>query len=362
MAFILIIEDEAQLRENITELLTAYGYDCITAKDGKEGLHIATGNKPDLIICDIALPYLSGFEIKAQLNQFEFTAGIPFIYLSAKNEREDLREGMNLGADDFITKPFKIEELVKSVEARIKNYTRIKNQVNNEVVNTLTDFIKITEHECNSPLNGIINLADLLINGTEMDNTTLVEMAKAIKLSGVRLHKTLNNLIDLIRLQHYQQFNFENLQKTQLDQIIIKTAKRCATDFDRLANLDFWLDKVESSLILKEDLEILLTELFHNAFKFSPKGTNVQLLFKNSPAQKTHYLTISNTSIFPVEFSVNHIRPFYQYNRSHQEQQGSGLGLYLVQLIAKSYHCKLHITAGQNHFSVTLAIPQSPNT
>lgn len=127
MKKILIIEDHAEIRENIAELLDLSGYDTIEASNGREGLALAEKEMPDLIICDIMMPVMDGYAVVAKLNAIPATSAIPFIFLTAKAEKEDFRKGMSLGADDYITKPFKEEELLTAVKARLDRTEKLKN-------------------------------------------------------------------------------------------------------------------------------------------------------------------------------------------------------------------------------------------
>ena len=117
---ILVIEDEAQVRYNIQQILELSDYRVLTAENGRVGLQLARNMIVDLIICDVMMPEMDGYQVVAALRENDVTATIPFIFLSAKVERSDLRMGMELGADDYLTKPFLAEELIKAVENRFE--------------------------------------------------------------------------------------------------------------------------------------------------------------------------------------------------------------------------------------------------
>lgn len=119
MKTILLIEDNFEMRENTSEILELDNYKVIPAKNGKEGVELAKTNKIDLIICDIMMPLLDGYGVLHLLSKDPETSSIPFIFLTAKSERLDFRKGMDMGADDYITKPFDDIELIKAVERRI---------------------------------------------------------------------------------------------------------------------------------------------------------------------------------------------------------------------------------------------------
>jgi len=122
MRTILIIDDHDDIRENIAEILTLAGYRAITADNGKKGVESALREKPDLIVCDIMMPELDGYGVLHLLKKNHDTENIPLIFLTAKTERADFRKGMEMGADDYITKPFDDIELLNAIEIRLKKY------------------------------------------------------------------------------------------------------------------------------------------------------------------------------------------------------------------------------------------------
>lgn len=122
MKTILIIDDHDDIRENIAEILSLAGYNTLTAENGKKAIEIALKKNPDLIVCDIMMPELDGYGVLHLLRKNTSTEHIPFIFLTAKTERVDFRKGMEMGADDFITKPFDDIELLNAIEIRLKKY------------------------------------------------------------------------------------------------------------------------------------------------------------------------------------------------------------------------------------------------
>jgi CRP/FNR family transcriptional regulator, polysaccharide utilization system transcription regulator len=126
MKTILLIEDNADLRENTAELLEESNYKIITAENGKIGIELAINHLPDLIICDIMMPELDGYEVLEILSKNPLTETIPFVFLTARSENSDLRKGMSLGADDYITKPFKEVELIEAIETRLRKNEMLK--------------------------------------------------------------------------------------------------------------------------------------------------------------------------------------------------------------------------------------------
>jgi len=155
---ILLIEDNKEMAENICSILKLAHYNVLSAPNGKVGVELAQQQHPDLILCDVMMPELDGYGVLHILNNDPETANIPFIFLTAKAERNDLRTGMNMGADDYMTKPFEGHDLLKVVEIRLKKSQQLKANTHNSKndlydVNTffnkareLKEFQKLSEN------------------------------------------------------------------------------------------------------------------------------------------------------------------------------------------------------------------------
>lgn len=124
MKTILVIEDQPDMRESIATILGMEGYEVLEAADGKSGILWAREEKPDLILCDVMMPEMDGHAVLNQLRHERAIAGTPFIFLTARGEKQDLRDGMNLGADDYLTKPVAADDLLRAISARLQRETR----------------------------------------------------------------------------------------------------------------------------------------------------------------------------------------------------------------------------------------------
>ena len=156
MKKILLIEDNAEVRENTAEILELAGFKVLTAENGKLGIEKAIKEAPDLIICDIMMPVLDGYGTLHMLSKNDKTAHIPFIFLTAKAERSDMRKGMEMGADDYITKPFDDIELLNAIESRFKKLEAARRDIQptqdgvNEIlqgISGIKDIEKIAEKQ-----------------------------------------------------------------------------------------------------------------------------------------------------------------------------------------------------------------------
>ena len=152
MKKILLIEDNNELRENTAEILSLANYEVITAKNGKEGAEFAQTLLPDLVICDIMMPELDGYGVLHILSKKPETARIPFIFLTAKVEKADMRKGMSMGADDYLTKPFDDTDLLNSIEVRLRK-SAMQQRIYETTAEGLNLFIKDARQ--------VLNLKDL---------------------------------------------------------------------------------------------------------------------------------------------------------------------------------------------------------
>lgn len=152
MKKILLIEDNLEVRENTEEILSLANYKVLTAPNGKIGVELAQQEKPDLIICDIMMPELDGYGVLHILSKKDETARIPFIFLTAKTEKSDIRKGMSLGADDYLTKPFDDTDLLNAIEVRLRKSAMQQRQYESSAEG-LDNFIKDAQQ--------VLNLKDL---------------------------------------------------------------------------------------------------------------------------------------------------------------------------------------------------------
>jgi len=141
MRKILIIEDNEDVRENTADLLELSGYEVAASPDGESGIRKAQTFNPDLIICDIMMPGMDGYQVLETLQKDHNTAGIPFVFLSAKADKSDVRKGMNLGADDYLTKPFEEHELLEAITSRLRRHDFLQREFSRDLKG-VTEFME----------------------------------------------------------------------------------------------------------------------------------------------------------------------------------------------------------------------------
>ena len=174
---ILLIEDEKNVRENIQILLEEEGYEFFSCTNGKAGIESVKINNPDLILCDIMMKGMDGYEVLTILSEDKYTRTIPFVFLTAKVERDDIRLGMQLGADDYLFKPFKADELLKAIETRLRKVEIIKADTP-KTEEKLTENIYGIEDKMFINVNGIPNI----INIKDIEYITAENQYTSIKL------------------------------------------------------------------------------------------------------------------------------------------------------------------------------------
>lgn len=322
---LLIIEDNECLRNEIGEILKFEGFNVLEAATGIQGLKQATALKPDLILCDILMPGISGYEVLIQLKQDPNTSLIPFIFITAMNGNQNFRKGMELGADDYLIKPFSRIDLLKTINNRNLKNRAIQNKINN-----LRDRVIFSiPHEMKTPLSVILGFGEILHNtASDLLPEEISEIGDSIVKSGNRLNEIVDKYLIFIDL-----LTIENpATKTILifPEYIRDIVKKTAEKYQRVN--DFIVQTEKFSLHIKEEwIHFVLKELVDNAFKFSNPGQKVTVKSKKDNGEVT--LLITDNGIGFSKESFNKIDAFEQFDRKIHEQQGIGLGLFLVKKI-----------------------------
>ena len=354
MKNILVIEDETPLRDNIMELLNAEGYSAVGAKDGEEGIRLAWETIPDLIICDILMPKIDGFGVLARLKKEPRTTTIPFLYLTALQERRDMRKGMRLGADDFITKPFAREELLDSVRVGLEKHQVMVDQVQRKMTDLRANIFHALPHELLTPLSVVLGFSELIMDNLENTAPSQIrEMAQDIHTAGQRLMRLVQNYLLLLDLEMISSTpeKINELRTTEIISamtIITEIGLLKATQEGREAH--FNMSVSEASLKISESsLQKIVEELLDNAFKYSMVGSPVSLVGKKEDDRGIYHLEISDQG---PGMALNQIRAVdlgLQDVPEKHDQQGAGMGLLIVKRLVDIYGGILNIrsTIGQ---------------
>jgi CheY-like chemotaxis protein len=334
---VLLIEDDPDILEEIQTILRFEDFKVVSTDKSTEGVKIARETLPDIILCDIMMPEMDGYEVLEELRKDPVTEIIPFIFLTAMGEKKDLRRGMELGADDYLTKPLQTEELLKAIGTQIDKSRKHVNRMEYLRQN----IISYLPHEFNTPLTGILGFSEILKNMYgKLEPERVLEMVEHIYQSGKRLQKL------IYKYMRYTQVQLDSFQKeksrpdkiTDLSLILEKTAHYEAQKAERKEDLE--LEIKDFDLNFPEDeLEVVLKELLENAFRFSEKGEPVKV--KTIP-EKNQIEIMDYGRGFKEEF-VDKIGAYMQFDRKKYEQQGAGLGLITAKKIMEKYGKSLKI-------------------
>jgi len=352
---ILIVEDTVAVRDVVVSILKMEGYEVIEAENGKIGFDLALSENPDLIISDILMPVFDGYKLFSEIKNSPLTDGIPFIFLSSKADKNDIRIGMNLGADDYLTKPISIDDLLTVVSKKIGIQTK-----NQQEIEKIQNVISLSiPHELKTPLNCIQGLAEILMNiESDFDNNEVQEIAGDIFQSAERLN---------ILIEKYILFTgliLKKINKTELysknieldvEKIINNISIKVAKIYNRIDDLE--ISTVNFKFPFNEKyFSIIILEPVDNAFKFSKLGDkiNVSSFIKN----EMFYIRVENEGSSMSEEQISKIRAFSQFDRETQEQQGVGLGLSLLKGFVELLNGKVFFeTFNKNKTILIIEIP-----
>lgn len=329
---ILIIDDEPENIYVLQDRLETEGFSVIYADNGPAGIMRAENELPDLIICDIMMPTMNGFEVMKALMSNPKTDAIPFIFLSAKSNFSEIREGMQFGADDYLTKPFDSQELIHAIRTRISK----KKAVDKKMEYLRKSISYLLPHELQTPLTSILGFTDILLEDYQnIDKESLREISLNIKESAARLNELIQKILLSTRYDFISQEKrtIESLRNNTIQntkQIINEAAYKIAKAYNRERDLVLEIENSDIR-ITNDNFEKLLSELVDNAFKFSQKGSKVNI--KGFSINGKYHISIKDKGIGMSEAEIAHIGEYIQFNRVLFERKGSGLGLSIVKKI-----------------------------
>ena len=341
MKKILVIEDEESLRSNVCEILGYEGFEILEAANGLKGLQLAKEKLPDLILCDIMMPVMDGYEVLSAVRENPETRLIPVILLTAMAERENIRKGMELGADDYIIKPFTIQELLQSVNSRLKKSEAVKEFAETALEELRNNLISQLPHELRTPLNSILGFGQLLRDNPEIFSPgEISEYGKIICTSGQRLYRLIQNYLIYAQLELKNRVVSTNQVLHGAGLICRQTAEEVAARYDRRDDL---LVFASEGMVYADqnDFMKVVEELTDNAFKFSENGSKV--IVSCGTEGNRFVLTITDKGRGIASSDIQRIGAYMQFDRMLHAQQGSGLGMIISRKIVEMYNGEMDI-------------------
>jgi two-component system sensor histidine kinase/response regulator len=362
MTRVLIVEDQRSVRETVREMLVSAGYQVIEAHNGESAVAITQQQQPDLVLCDVQMPGMSGFDVLSALRQDPTTAVVPFIFLTAKTGKEELRQGMDLGADDYLTKPFTASELIRAVQVRLQKQAALALQAEQKLDQLRQSLMGALPHELQTPLNGIMGFAQLLqMDFVAQDPHEVMSSAGHILESAERLQRLIQNFLLYSQLSSFATGSetLASLSPQSTEALVAILSDRThaqATRLNRLGDLRLLVEVNRPIVVSQFALLKIIEELLDNAFKFSQAGQTVEVRVRLAAADPTELADlIENPTAIKVQVidrgrgmtteQIAAIAAYRQFDRQIYEQQGMGLGLTIAKLLAELCGGRLTLTS-----------------
>jgi len=351
VARIVYIDDEEALREIVAETLSAVGHEIVLAGTGLEGVEAVRRERPDLVLCDVNMPGLDGYGVLQAIRQDPRLSSIPFLFLTSLDAQGHVRAGMVSGADDYLTKPVRAQELVCAIDARLERRNASQLEADRLVNEMRRSVAMLLPHELRTPLTTILGSSRLLKQlHREMSREEIGEMADSMFRAAQRLNRMAENYmlyaeLDLQRIASPGAL-FHQLVGSSGEGDVRQVAHETAADWGRDDDLRLELEDAKMPLAAPY-LRKLAAELVDNALKFSEPGRAATVTLRSSPEGVALEVADLGRGMTPDQ--MREIGAFRQFDRALLEQQGSGLGFALVRAIvlASGGHLGLESRSGE---------------
>ncbi len=346
MVSVVVVDDNLSVLKAVEVILQTAGFEVQIAHDGNEGLELIKSHIPDVVICDIEMPKLNGHQVLRALRHDPATADIPMIFLTAYSERSDVRTGMELGADDYITKPFSAKDITGAVEAQIKKRTVLATKYETTLRLLRKNIAYALPHELRTPLAGILGFAGVLeMDYENLKPAELYQIATHIIKSGQRLQRVLENYLVYAQLEilDADPLELEALRNHivgNTQEIVTTQAQQKAAEIARASDLTLNVQNIALQ-ISEGDLRKIIEELTDNAFKFSKPGTPVNIVSNREPNRYTVHIQDHGRGMTSEQ--IQSVGAYMQFGRMLHEQQGLGLGLVIARRLAELHNAKFQI-------------------
>lgn len=351
---VLVVDDEQDLLETITELLMWDDYKVVTATSGIEGIQRAMETQPNLIISDLQLPDLSGYEVLQAVRAYQATTNIPFIFLSGHADKDNKRKAIKLGADDYLVKPFTHSELLSLVKARLQRYADLQNDYEAELKAARKTFTQLVAHELRTPLISIVMVHDLITKKVAQMTPDQLSVLMETMGSGI---SRMRHLVE--QMVYLNQIEMSILTEKIIDssgvvvslKSLLPEMMALGTQFTtRGKNIVTQLDDTltDDHLILCDVTAIkhAVGELLSNALNFSPKANAVEFSAW-AEGDQLYLKIVDHGAGISWEQIKQAQREFQQINREKQEQQGAGVGLSLAQKLIAIHGGTVNLTSSE---------------
>lgn len=368
---ILVVEDHHLLQEAMREILETDGFEVLTAGDGLVALDMMQETCPDLILSDIMMPQMDGYEFYEKVRGNPQWVRIPFIFLTARGDRDDILKGKALGVEDYLTKPFDTQELLVAIHSRLKRAHDLQTVTETEFDQLKQQLIDILSHELRTPLTYISGYTELALDDVAaLTPETLQEFLKGIKRGADRLNRLTDDFLMVVQIDTGRtEKDFLSFARVHRDLGAI--INRTAQYYQMIAHTK------DIVLVMAVDLDLppiklhegffsnALNRLIDNAIKFSSQDSQyIEVRTATSP--QWVQVSITDHGVGIAEEDITHIfQRFQQIDREKMEQQGTGQGLYIAQSLIQLHGGKITVSSRPGEgstFTIHLPIAESKVT
>lgn len=340
---ILIIDDDEALRLGLTITLQRRGYSVVSAENGRDGLEKIKLVAPDLILCDVMMPPPNGFELRKQLSADPDFANLPFVFLTARAGVADRIEGMDDGADDYITKPFEPQELVARLEAifrrveveRERGRRQMQAVAAGEMAQFKQEVIQNLHHELRTPLTNILMPLEAILNNKFDNPADQAHFVRMALLNADRLNSLSTDFILLTNLDHGGLNTFRQVVYVEND-LLGAIQRRLERYKSKKLRFETRFDLQSELRAPRREFTHVLIHVLDNAFKFSPENGRVELAISVTPASEATIQVRDEGPGIPAELREKVFDRFFQGSQGDtREQEGLGVGLTLAKAVVE---------------------------
>jgi signal transduction histidine kinase len=360
---ILVVEDNPTMAEGISDVLEMEGYQVIQAGNGVEGLKRLKEKSIDLILADIMMPLLDGYGFHAKVRENPEWKGIPFIFLTAKGQKEDIRTGKKLGADDYLTKPFDPTDLTIAVQNKLRRAGEMQQAAEQRLESLKHNILNALSHEFRTPLTYIQGYTDLLLDGDPATEPEIYkDFLQRIQAGSRRIHKLVEDFIFLVSLESGEVASA--ISEGSLKSDLMPAIRAEVSNFkSRIAEKGIalhteWPPGLPPVVAYAPMISNALSRLLDNAIKFCPPEDG-QIWVSVAAAGGEMRISIRDNGMgIPPEEQAKIFDRFYQVNRDLYEQQGVGLGLSIAQSIVELHDGRIKVQSAADEGSTfTIVLP-----
>jgi two-component system sensor histidine kinase/response regulator len=340
---ILVVEDDAALLNGLRDILELAGFEIRTASNGVEGLAALETFTPQLIVSDIMMPKLDGYRFFEEVRSRPEWISLPFIFLTAKAEKPDIRRGKQLGVDDYVTKPFEEEDLLVTIRSKLNRHTQLLADRDRQIAGLKRTILNTLNHEFRTPLTYIATYSDLLREaGPEVSAEELKMFMRGIQSGSERLRRLVEDFILLVELQTGEAQETYARRREAMNQLPVllhtllaqHTARATARGVKLVADIPVDLPAI---LADSEYLSSAISRLLENAIKFSKREGGQVTLSARADNNRLRIQVKDEGIGIRAEEKEKIFDLFYQIDRAKMEQQGSGSGLAIARGIVKMH-------------------------